>query len=135
MHLVSFLYQTSTDTLWKIAFFCLDSKHFPALELLYVINCSKLELFTGHEDQNFNLKLKTIVFSELPQLRILPHWLQGSVNTLLTLSLQHCHNLEELPDWLPMLTCLRVLIIYDCPMLQSLPDGIHCLAALEHLVI
>ena len=113
----------------------LDSKHFPALEYLRVDNCDKLELSNGHEDQNFNLRLKTIMFYSSPQLVNLPHWLQGSVNTLVSLMLDNCDNLEVLPDWLPKLTCLKVRYVADCPKLQSLPYGIHCVSALEHLEI
>ncbi|KAL2990709.1 hypothetical protein AAZX31_11G217500 [Glycine max] len=113
----------------------LDSKHFPALEYLRVDNCDKLELSNGHEDQNFNLRLKTIMFYSSPQLVNLPHWLQGSVNTLVSLMLDNCDNLEVLPDWLPKLTCLKVRYIADCPKLQSLPYGIHCVSALERLEI
>ncbi|KAG5043343.1 hypothetical protein JHK87_007258 [Glycine soja] len=113
----------------------LDSKHFPALETLHVINCDKLELFKGHGDQNFNLKLKEVTFGIMPQLEILPNWVQGCANTLLFLHLSSCYNLEVLPDWLPMLTNLRKLNIGYCPKLRSLPDGMHCLTALEHLRI
>ncbi|KHN07375.1 putative disease resistance protein RGA3 [Glycine soja] len=113
----------------------LDSKHFPALETLHVRYCDKLELFKGHEDQNFYSKLKEVGFWEMPQLEILPHWVQGCANTLLSLHLSYCFNLEVLPDWLPMLTNLRVLDIELCPKLRSLPDGMHCLTALEHLRI
>ncbi|KAK7336562.1 hypothetical protein VNO77_17107 [Canavalia gladiata] len=111
------------------------NKHFPALNILRVENCDKLELCKSHEDQNFNLRLKSIMFASLPQLGILPLWLQGSANTLLSLVLIDCYNLEVLPDWLPMLTCLKVLVIRDCPKLLSLPDSIHCLTALERLEI
>lgn len=113
----------------------LDSKHFPALETLHVIKCDKLELFKGHGDQNFNLKLKEVTFVIMPQLEILPHWVQGCANTLLSLHLSYCLNLEVLPDWLPMLTNLRELNIDFCLKLRSLPDGMHRLTALEHLRI
>ncbi|KOM38779.1 hypothetical protein LR48_Vigan03g216100 [Vigna angularis] len=112
-----------------------DSKHFPAIETLCIGNCDKIELSKGHEGQKFFLKLKTIQFLSLPQIRTLPHWLQGSIKTLLCLRLDHCRNLEVLPDWLPMLTCLKALDIKGCPKLRSLPDGINCLAALERLEI
>jgi len=113
----------------------LDSKHFPALETLWIGNCDQLELFKGHEDQKFILKLKAIVFASMLQIETLPHWLQGSIKTLLSLRLEHCHNLEVLPDWLPMVTCLKALDIKDCSKLRSLPDGINCLTALERLQI
>ena len=113
----------------------LDSKHFPALETLCIGNCDQLELSKGHEDQKFILKLKAILFTSMPQIETLPHWLQGSIKTLLSLRLEHCHNLEVLPDWLPMVTCLKALDIKDCSKLRSLPDGINCLTALERLQI
>lgn len=115
----------------------LESKHFPALEILAVRNCEKLELSNDQEDQNFNLRLKTIFFYSLPQLVTLSHWLQGSkhFNILGTNRVLQSCNLEVLPDWLPALTSLKLLFIKDCPKLRSLPDGIHCLTALEHLKI
>jgi len=119
----------------RLQYLPLDSKHFPALEILCIRICDKLGLSKGPEDQKFILKLKTILFTSLPQLGTLPHWLQGSISTLLSLRLEHCHNLEVLPDWLPMLTSLKALDITDCPKLRSLPDGINCLTALERLEV
>ncbi|KAK7336561.1 hypothetical protein VNO77_17106 [Canavalia gladiata] len=111
----------------------LDRKHFPALETLRVKSCHMLELFEDHEEQR--LRLRSLVFSSLSQLVTLPHWIQGSVNTLLSLLLVDCYNLEVLPGWLSTLTCLKLFVINNCPKLLSLPHGIHCLTALERLEI
>ncbi|KAK7392868.1 hypothetical protein VNO78_21318 [Psophocarpus tetragonolobus] len=66
---------------------------------------------------------------------ILPHWLQGSMNTLHVLIISDCKNLKELPEWLPTLTCLKRLGISYCPNLLSLPDNMHHLTNLENLKI
>ncbi|XP_020213510.1 putative disease resistance protein RGA3 [Cajanus cajan] len=130
-----FLKTLLVDNCERLKAFPLDSKHYPALETLAVYSCDNLDLSKGHEDQNSNLKLKSVLFISLPELGTLPHWLQGSANTLLSLVLDDCRNLEVLPDWLPMLTCLEVIFIINCPKLQSLPDGIQCLTSLERLEI
>ncbi|CAL0310074.1 unnamed protein product [Lupinus luteus] len=72
----------------------LDNNHFPKLETLIVDNCDYLELTKGPDDQSFNLRLKAIRLHSLPQLLTLPCWLQESTNTLQSLIIVDCKNLE-----------------------------------------
>ena len=81
------------------------------------------------------LKLKCVGFWGLPQLVALPQWLQETANSLQTLFIKNCDNLEMLPEWLSTLTNLKSLLILDCAKRISLLDNIHHLTALEHLQI
>ena len=47
----------------------------------------------------------------LQNMVVLPHWLQGSANTLQHLKIQDCANFATLPEWLPSLTALQTLEI------------------------
>jgi len=107
------------------------------LESLVIFKCSKMELSMGLSNLNSipDSRLKLLVLQSLPQLVTLPEWLLGSVNTLHSLLIVDCNNLEELPEWLSNLTCLKLLIIEHCPRLISLPDSTHHLRNLEHLEI
>ncbi|QCE05249.1 disease resistance protein RPM1 [Vigna unguiculata] len=107
------------------------------LESLVIFKCSKMELSMGLSNLNSipDSRLKLLVLQSLPQLVTLPEWLQGSVNTLHSLLVVDCNNLEELPEWLSTLTCLKLLIIEHCPRLISLPETTHLLRNLEHLEI
>ncbi|XP_028224819.1 putative disease resistance protein RGA4 [Glycine soja] len=116
----------------------LDVTNFPELETLFVVDCVNLDLELwkdDHEEQNPKLKLKYVAFWGLPQLVALPQWLQETANSLQTLFIKNCDNLEMLPEWLSTLTNLKALEISDCPKLISLPDNIHHLTALERLRI
>ncbi|KAG4912959.1 hypothetical protein JHK84_053412 [Glycine max] len=116
----------------------LDVTNFPELETLFVENCVNLDLELWkdhHEEPNPKLKLKCVGFWALPQLGALPQWLQETANSLRTLIIKYCDNLEMLPEWLSTLTNLKSLLILDCPKLISLPDNIHHLTAFEHLHI
>ncbi|KAH1077686.1 hypothetical protein GLYMA_19G135700v4 [Glycine max] len=118
---------------------------FPALKTLYVEletlvveNCVNLvlELWKEHhEERNRKLKLKLLEFWDLPQLVALPQWLQDTANSLQTLIIKNCNNLEMLLEWLSTLTNLKSLLILDCAKRISLLDNIHHLTALEHLQI
>ncbi|KAL2952687.1 hypothetical protein AAZX31_19G124500 [Glycine max] len=116
----------------------LDVTNFPELETLCLTYCVNLHLDLWkehHEEQNPMLKLKCVGFGNLPQLGALPQWLQETANSLQTLAINYCDNLEMLPEWLSTLTNLKSLLIFDCSKLISLPDNIHHLTALEHLNI
>ncbi|KAG4912934.1 hypothetical protein JHK84_053388 [Glycine max] len=116
----------------------LDVTNFPELESLFVHDCVNLDLELWkdhHEEQSPMLKLKCVLFRGLPQLVALPQWLQETANSLQTLIIINCNNLEMLPEWLSTLTNLKSLGILDCPELISLPDNIHHLTALERLRI
>ncbi|KAG5086131.1 hypothetical protein JHK82_053528 [Glycine max] len=116
----------------------LDVTNFPELETLIVVACVNLDLDLWkehHEERNGKLKLKLLGFRDLPQLVALPQWLQETANSLQSLRISGCDNLEILPEWLSTMTNLKVLLISDCPKLISLPDNIDHLAALEWLRI
>ncbi|KAG5086119.1 hypothetical protein JHK82_053516 [Glycine max] len=116
----------------------LDVTNFPELETLVVQDCVNLDLDLWkehHEEQNPKLRLKFVAFVGLPQLVALPQWLQETANSLQSLAIKNCDNLEMLPEWLSTLTNLKVLHILACPELISLPDNIHHLTALERLRI
>ncbi|XP_068494120.1 disease resistance protein RGA2-like isoform X2 [Phaseolus vulgaris] len=107
------------------------------LESLVIFKCSKMELSMGLSNLSSipDSRLKLLVLQSLPQLVTLPEWLQGSLNTLHSLLIVDCNNLEELPEWLSTLTCLKLLIIEHCPRLITLPDSTRHLRNLEHLEI
>ncbi|KAK7392889.1 hypothetical protein VNO78_21339 [Psophocarpus tetragonolobus] len=107
----------------------------PNLENLAIEDCGKLEMAMGLGNQIPNLTLKYLFLARLPQLVTLPQWLQGSMNTLHSLVIISCKNLEVLPEWLPSLIFFKQLGIQDCPKLLSLPNNMHRLTNLEHLVI
>jgi len=116
----------------------LDDQNFPELETLLVGNCNNLdlELWNGHnEEESSKLKLKLVAFNGLSQLVTLPRWLQEAANSLQSLLVLNCRNIETLPDWLSTLTNLKTLTIRNCSKLVSLPDNIHHLSALENLRI
>jgi hypothetical protein len=64
-----------------------------------------------------------------------PQWLQGCVTTLQSLAFGYCDNLDELPEWLSTLICLKRISILYCSKLVSLPDDLHQLKNLEYLKI
>jgi hypothetical protein len=82
-----------------------------------------------------NLKLKLLNLTGLPQIVTFPQWLQGCANTLKSLRIGNCENLEELPKWLSNFISLKNLVIEDCPKLISLPEDVHHLPNLERLFI
>ena len=108
---------------------------FPNLEILGINNCHKLKLSLGNDNKIPKLKLKMLGLNFLLQLVRFPKWLQGCVDTLQTLGIGGCENLEELPGWFSTLICLKKLGIQNCPKLLSLPDDVHCLPNLEMLII
>ncbi|XP_029126793.1 putative disease resistance protein RGA4 isoform X2 [Cajanus cajan] len=116
----------------------LDVENFPELETLLVEKCGNLDLElwkNHHEEQSPKLKLIYVILSGLPQLTALPQWLQKTANSLQTLSIEDCRNLEMLPEWLTSLTNLKIFGISYCLELSSLPDNFHHLTALEILEI
>lgn len=104
------------------------------LESLIITDGHKLELSMGLGNQIPNSGLNLICLEGLPQLVTLPQWLQGSMNTLHSLLIIDFKNLEELPEWLSTLICLKQLRIVLCPKLLSLPGNMHH-QNLEHLEI
>ncbi|CAJ2673181.1 unnamed protein product [Trifolium pratense] len=107
----------------------------PNLESFFICNCNKMKFLLDHDSDFSNLKLKFLSLKSLPELVSFPQWLQGCVTTLQSLVLQDCENLEELPEWLSTLICLKTISIDNCPKLVSLPDDLHQLKNLEYLKI
>jgi hypothetical protein len=107
----------------------------PNLESLVILNCNKMKFSLDHDSDISNLKLKMLSLGALPQLASFPQWLQGCVTTLQSLILDDCDNLDELPEWLSTLICIKTFIINNCPKLLSLPDDLRQLKNLEHLRI
>ncbi|KAL5134752.1 hypothetical protein HKD37_03G007834 [Glycine soja] len=105
----------------KSIFLPLDIEHFSVLETLLVDKCDVLE-FSKEHNRSSNLRLKIVNFISLPQLVTLPHWLQGSVDTLQYLLISSCNNLSEN-------TVSQVVLI--CTLLND----IHHLTTLERLEI
>ncbi|CAL0308146.1 unnamed protein product [Lupinus luteus] len=113
----------------------LDINHFPRLETLLVENCEYLDLTNGYDDLNSNLSLKAIHLHSLPQLSTLPGWLQESTNTLQSLLVVECKNLDALPEWLSTLSFLVSFGMVNCPKLMFLPNYFHHLTALGYFRI
>ncbi|CAJ1967551.1 unnamed protein product [Sphenostylis stenocarpa] len=105
------------------------------LEVLMISKCSKLELSMGLNSQIPDSRLKFLLLIDLPQLVTLPPWLQGSLNTSHSFCIIDCVNLQELPEWLSTMVCLKLLSIENSPKLCSLPENIHHLTNLEYLRI
>jgi len=105
---------------------------FPSLEDFGIANCHKLKLSFDNDNQVPKLKLKFVTLESLPQLVSVPKWLQGCADTLQTLGIDGCENLDELPEWLSTINTLGIL---NCPKVLSLPDDVHCLPNLEFLCI
>jgi len=124
------LYLSNCRSLKSVSFHSIGN-----LELLYISNCDKLELSMGGGSQIPNSRLTIIVFDALPQLVTLPQWLQGSANSIKSMTISNCTNLEELPKWIPSLICLKKLEIKNCPNLMSLPDNMDHATNVEVLQI
>ncbi|PKI62081.1 hypothetical protein CRG98_017454 [Punica granatum] len=105
-----------------------------SLEVLSISYCEKLSLSMDGEAV-FSLTLREFRFSGFPLMLALPEWVHGSANTLQSLRIHDCQQLEDLPDWLPKLSHLKRLEISECYNISSLPDGMKSLAALQHLEI
>jgi hypothetical protein len=108
----------------------------PNLENLFIEDCNMVILSMGDNNNQIpNLKLKLLNLESLPQIVTFPQWLQGCANTLKSLRIGNCENLEELPKWLSNFISLKNLVIEDCPKLISLPEDVHHLPNLERLFI
>ncbi|XP_039688450.1 putative disease resistance protein RGA3 [Medicago truncatula] len=104
----------------------------PNLEWLFITNCHKLKFSFHNENQIPKLKLKLLSLESLPQLVSFPEWLKGCADTLNTLVIDGCENLDELPEWLSTMICFNRFVVINCPKLLSLPD---CFSNLESLLI
>ncbi|KAK2454386.1 putative disease resistance protein RGA3 [Trifolium repens] len=127
---LNFLFVSSCGNLKSLPFHAI-----PKLENLVINDCDKMKLSLDHDSDISNLKLKMLALSSLPQLGSFPQWLQGCVTTLQSLLLRDCDNLDELPEWLSTLICLKTINIDNCSKLVLLPDDLHQLKNLEYLNI
>ncbi|CAJ2673183.1 unnamed protein product [Trifolium pratense] len=127
---LKFLHVSSCGNLKSLPFHAI-----PNLESLIIKNCNKMKFSLNHDSDISNLKLRLLSLGYLPQLESFPQWFQGCVTTLQSLVLHDCENLEELPEWLSTLICLKTISIDNCPKLVSLPDDLHQLKNLEYLEI
>lgn len=107
-------------------------KDLKMLVILVISDCKKLTLREG-EDYPASLRLLSI--NKLPQLVAFPQGLKRSASTLLSLTIEHCHNLAALPEWLPDLSSLQILKISRCTKLSSFPKGMHRLTAIKRVNI
>ena len=108
----------------------------PNIESLVIHNCNTVILSMGDNNNQIpNLKLKLLSLEILPQIVTFPQWLQGCANTLHTLYIENCENLEELPKWLSTFISLKNHGIENCSKLVSLPEDVHHLPNLERLDI
>ncbi|XP_045816668.1 disease resistance protein RGA2-like [Trifolium pratense] len=106
------------------------------IETLIIVDCNMVILSMGDNNNQIpKLKLKLIRLASLPQIVTFPQWLQGCANTLHTLIIENCENLEELPNWLSTFISLKILSIENCPKLISLPEDVHHLPNLEGLAM
>ncbi|WVY96583.1 hypothetical protein V8G54_028734 [Vigna mungo] len=115
------------DSIWKL-------QNLQTLSLSWCIKLQKLPKGLGNliSLRVLFITTKQPVFPEKEaSLVALPRWLQRSANSLQSLFIVRCMNLEELPDWLPTLNCLKRLSVLDYPKLISLPDNMHHLTNLK----
>jgi hypothetical protein len=106
------------------------------IESLFIHDCNMVILSKGDDNNQIpKLKLKLLSLNSLPQIVTFPQWLQGCANTLHSLFIVGCENLEELPKWLSTSISLKNLTIVSCPKLISLPENVHHLQNLERLQI
>ncbi|CAJ2673529.1 unnamed protein product [Trifolium pratense] len=108
----------------------------PNIESLIIMDCNMVILSMGDNNNQIpNLKLKFLSLDSLPQIVTFPQWFQGCANTLHSLFIENCENLEELPNWLSTFISLKMLLIANCPKLISLPEDVHHLPNLELLTL
>jgi hypothetical protein len=108
-----------------------DIKYLTTLETLVIDDCKELNLTGGEDNRDLNLSLQKLEIRNIPNLEVLPQWLQGSANTLQHLHIKMRWYLVDLPEWLPSLKLLQTLEIFSCSMLSSLPEGMDRLTALK----
>ncbi|XP_045797569.1 disease resistance protein RGA2-like [Trifolium pratense] len=108
----------------------------PNIESLIIMDCNMVILSMGDNNNQIpKLKLKLIRLNSLPQIVTFPQWFQGCANTLHTLIIGNCENLEELPKCLSTFISLKILKIVNCPKLISLPEDVHRLPNLQGLTM
>jgi hypothetical protein len=110
---------------------------FPNLETLYISGCKNLNLSSDNEKPIQTSRMKHLYLEGFPKLFTLPIWIEGAIDTLETLKISNCPNLESLPSCLITMSHLKRLYISECPLLKRIlfPRDMHCLTALEDLCI
>ncbi|XP_055959666.1 putative disease resistance protein RGA3 [Mercurialis annua] len=117
-----------TETLFK------SISNLSSLDSLCVSENSDLTSFPVGMLQKLTA-LGVLSLQRIPNLKVLPDDLVG-VNSLATLLVKGCHELECLPEkGLRNLNSLRIIEIADCRKFKSLSEGIRHLTSLESLVI
>ncbi|XP_015881847.3 putative disease resistance protein RGA1 [Ziziphus jujuba] len=109
-----------------------------SLQELTIEGCKELDM--SHADDNvltwrpLKSSLRSLVLTDLPQMRTLPKGLQYVTN-LQELEVGYCQNLIEISEWISNLNSLKMLKIIKCPKLTSLPEGVQRLTSLHKLEI
>jgi hypothetical protein len=107
-----------------------------ALEVLNIKNCERLVLTEGEDNQEeFKMSLRVLRMFKLPQLVALPHWIKKSAKTLQSMAIDDCPNLAVLPEWLPNLVSLKLLVLKSCPKLASLSEGTCFFPSLRSFIV
>jgi hypothetical protein len=110
---------------------------FPNLQTLYISDCKNLNLSADNEKPIPTLRMKYLHLEGVPELFTLPKWIEGAIDTLETLIVVNCPNLNMLSYFLTSMSHLKRLYINDCPLLKFilLPSCKDSLTALEDLRI
>jgi hypothetical protein len=97
----------------------------PNIEILIIHDCDMVILSKCDDNNQIpKLKLKFLSLESLPQIVTFPQWFQGCANTLHSLGISDCENLEELPSWLSSFISLKLLSIENYPKLILLPKDV-----------
>jgi Leucine-rich repeat (LRR) protein len=130
----------SIETLFVVSCGSLESLPlcmFPNLQTLYISDCKNLNLSADNEKPIPTLRMKYLHLEGVPELFTLPKWIEGAIDTLETLIVVNCPNLNMLSYFLTSMSHLKRLYINDCPLLKFilLPSCKDSLTALEDLRI
>ncbi|XP_031272755.1 putative disease resistance protein RGA4 isoform X1 [Pistacia vera] len=89
---------------------------------LYIDDCDQFESPSSEDDDDMPWQgfrsLQSLYIHGLPKLVSLPKGLQY-VTTLRDLTIEYCHNLTALPEWISNSSSLSRLEIYNCPKLSE----------------
>ncbi|KAI9161619.1 hypothetical protein LWI28_019116 [Acer negundo] len=102
-----------------------------SLQTLSLVRCEELQELP--RDMRYLISLRLLEFTT--NQKFLPHNGIGCLDSLRTLSIYSCMNLEYLVEDISNLKVLRTLVIGSCPNLVSLPNSIKRLSSLEELYL